>query len=70
MPSETLFEYIVLASSFVALHYGVKKVSETYVNKVCSPDQCDWMYLFLTALMYTAVIKSLPGLSSKVISVT
>lgn len=61
-----LFEYIVLASSFIFLYHGIKIYTENFVTKICSPDKCEWMYLFLSALVYTAILKSIPRFSSNV----
>lgn len=61
-----LFEYIILAGSFILIHHGIKKYTETFVTKVCSPNTCEWMYLFFSALVYTAIVRGIPRLSSNV----
>lgn len=61
-----LFEYIVLASSFILIYHGVQLYTEKFVTKVCSPNKCEWMYMLFSALIYTAVLRSLPRLSSNV----
>ena len=68
MLHEQLFEYLVLASSFILIHHGVQLYTEKFVTKFCAPNKCEWMYLFFSALIYTAVIRSVSQFSSKVFS--